>query len=262
MPAAQPAQGAAMSAFLDDPAFSRGLFYPRPDRRGIPPGARELGIEVPGAVLHARLHAPDPRQRAVVVLFHGNGEIVGDYDGQAAAFTRAGARLAVIDFRGYGRSTGEPSLRTLLADALPAVEAVRSHVSGPLVVMGRSLGSACAAQVCGSAPALAAGYVIESGFSDLVAFARRRGVTLEAAAEEDTAALCPKRKLARSTAPLLLLHGEEDELIDPAEARASHAASASLDKRLVVIPRRGHNDLSLHPSYWEALADFVTRVAA
>jgi hypothetical protein len=59
-----------------------------------------------------------------------------------------------------------------------------------------------------------------------------------------------------------VLHGARDELIVPEGGRAVFAAAATGDKRLVLVPGRGHNDLSLHPVYWEELAAFMQRVAA
>lgn len=255
-----------MPRFLDDPAFSTNVFYPRREESPAPRGARDLAISVDGALLHARVHDVVPACSAVLLLFHGNGEVVADYDALAPLFARAGARLAVVDYRGYGRSTGAPTLRALLTDAPVVLEAVRAHLaaegaSPPIVVMGRSLGSACAAEIARSGSHGVAGFVIESGFSDLVAFARRRGVALDAVAEDDLEALCPLRKLGSSTAPLLVLHGAEDRLIVPAEGRAVFEASGAHDKRLVMIPGRGHNDLSFHPLYWDELTAFIARAA-
>lgn len=251
-----------MSRFLNDPALSTNVFFPRPDARPAPPGARDLEIAVDGAVLHARVHDGGAAPRAAILLFHGNGEVVPDYDGHAALFAQAGAKLAVVDYRGYGRSTGAPSLRTLLTDAPAVVAALAPHLAPlPLVIMGRSLGSVCAAEIARLRLPSVTAIILESGFSDLMAFARRRGVTLDRVEEADLEALCPLRKFATSSLPLLVLHGAEDRLIVLEEGRAAYQASASQDKHLAVIPSRGHNDLSYHPLYWEALAAFVARIA-
>ena len=249
-----------MTSLLDDPSLSRTLFFPRPTFRPPPPGARDVLIEVePGVRLHARIHAA-PGAIAAVVFFHGNGEVVSDYDDQAARFAEAGAVLAVVDYRGYGRSEGAPSLRTLLGDARPAFEGLRVHLAEtalPIVIMGRSLGSACAAELCRALPGAAAGIVLESGFSDLAAFALRRGLPAAVLTDDDRAFLDPLPKLATGRARLLVLHGEEDSLIRPAEGRAAHEASGAADKRFVLLPGRGHNDVSIHPRYWQALAAFI-----
>jgi fermentation-respiration switch protein FrsA (DUF1100 family) len=252
----------AMTSLLDHPAVSENLFYPRPAFRSPRAGMRDLMVEVaPGVRLHARLHEAGDAV-AHVVLFHGNGEVVSDYDDAAGSFARAGAALSVIDYRGYGRSEGQPSLRTLLTDARPAFEGVRAQLSPlPVIVMGRSLGSACAAELCGTLPEAPAGIIFESGFSDVAGFARRRGLPASMIAQADIDAISPLKKLAGCHAPLLVLHGELDQLIPSAEGRAAYEASAAKDKRLALVPGRGHNDVSLHEVYWEELTAFVGRTA-
>ncbi len=99
---------------------------------------------MPDGRIHLRQHRlPDALAR--VLFFHGNGEVVADYDDVAPKFAAAGAELWVADYRGYGQSEGVPTLRTLINDAHLIVAAV----GGPLVVMGRSLGSAAAAELMG-----------------------------------------------------------------------------------------------------------------
>jgi alpha-beta hydrolase superfamily lysophospholipase len=106
-------------SILDHPVVARTIFFPRPDFSPPPRDARDVMLEVERCVhLHGRVHDA-PGAVAVVVLFHGNGEIVSDYDGAAPQFARAGGALAVVDFRGYGRSEGEPGLRHLVGDARP-----------------------------------------------------------------------------------------------------------------------------------------------
>lgn len=218
-----------------------------------PDGARDLRVPVDGAELHVRLH----RQTGAtaLLLFHGNGEVVSDYDAVAPEFARAGFDLAVVDFRGYGASSGTPTLRTLLADAPRVLDAVAAEVAVPLVVMGRSLGSAAALELYGRNDARVAGVVLESGFVDLAGLARRRGIHPPASfTEDELATFDGVRKLQRGRAPLLVLHGAEDRAISPDEAREAHRLSATAHKHLVLVPGRGHNDLSASPVYWGAFA--------
>lgn len=248
-----------MASLLDHPAVSANLFYPRPSFSPPRPGMRDLAIEVePGVRLHARTHEAAGAV-AHVVLFHGNGEVVSDYDDAARSFEEAGAALSIVDFRGYGKSEGEPSLRTLLTDARPALAGVSKQLSPlPVLVMGRSLGSACAAELSGEG---VAGIIFESGFSDIAGFARRRGLPPSMITQDDIDFIGPLQKLSRSRTPLLVLHGELDTLIPATEGRAAYDASGASDKRLALVPGRGHNDLSFHPLYWEELGAFVKRVA-
>ena len=254
-----------MPSLLDDPIFSANAFFPRKDEGPPPRGAIDVSLRVATDVLlHARIH-PAPDAKVSIVLFHGNGEVVSDYDAFAPRFADAGARLAVVDYRGYGRSQGTPELRTTVSDAPKAIDALWPHLSEgapnrPVVVMGRSLGSMCAAELMRSSPRPVTGFIFESGFTDVLAFARRRGAPFESLDEADMAILCPLRKLSVSKTPLLVLHGEMDSLISANEARAAFGASLATDKELVLVPGRGHNDLSFHPVYWSKLAAFVERM--
>jgi hypothetical protein len=251
-----------MTSIFDTPAFNTRLFFPQPRTSPPPRGTLDVSVTVAtGVDVHLRVHAA-PAARALVLLFHGNGEVVADYDDAAPAYAASGARLAVMDYRGYGASGGVPTLRSSLADAWIVLAAARAASALPLVIMGRSLGSACAAELARALPR-PAGVILESGFTDLHGLARRRGIQLDdPLAPDDRAAFDPLPKLRASTAPLLVLHGALDTLIPPSEGTAAHEATGTADRRFVLIPGRGHNDISAHPLYWASLRDFLDHVTA
>jgi pimeloyl-ACP methyl ester carboxylesterase len=250
-----------MTSLFDTREFNERLFFPRADRSPPPDGAIELAVEVDGHVtLHVRWH-PGPAGAPTLLLFHGNGEVVSDYDRSAKDFAAAGVGLAVMDYRGYGRSTGTPTLRTALTDAVTVLDHVRTRVATELLVMGRSLGSACAAELYGRLPEGVLGFILESGSVDLTALIRRRGLSPPTRLDpRDQATFDPLPKLGRGRAPLLVLHGDDDEIIRPAEAVRAHEAAGTTEKQLVLVPDRGHNDISQSTVYWDALATFVARL--
>lgn len=250
-----------MASIFDTREFNERLFFAQPDVSPTPPGARDELVEVALDIrLHVRVH-PAPAASALVLLFHGNGEVVASYDDLAADYAAIGARLAVMDYRGYGASGGVPTLRTCLQDAGAVAAAVRAMSDLPLVIMGRSLGSACAAELARRVPA-PAGVILESGFSDLHGLLRRRGTEHDGPLPaDDLEAFEPLHKLRTGKAPLLVLHGANDTLIPPIEGIAAYDAAGTQDKRLVIIPDRGHNDVSFHPLYWEALRAWVAHLA-
>lgn len=248
-----------MPSILDSAAFNQSLFFPRRDVSRAPDGALDLRVEVaPGVSLHLRVH-PAPGAFVMLLLFHGNGEVVADYDALAWKYAELGVTLAVVDYRGYGASDGVPTLRACLADAHAVLAAARAHAGEtPVVVMGRSLGSACAAELCQFAPSASPGFIFESGIADVGGVIRRRGIHLDGPLpEEDLAAFDPLRKFARCEARALVLHGERDTLIPPSEAELTFATLKSADKTLVLVPERGHNNLSMGFVYWEALDAFL-----
>ena len=252
---------------FDAPAFNERLFSPRDDEGTAPAGARDLALVMAdGVALHAGFHAA-PSARATFVVFHGNGEIVADYDHHASRYLgEVGANLVAVDFRGYGRSAGVPTYRRMIADAVPCVRAVRDLLAtviagAPLVVLGRSLGGACAAEIAGASPALADAIVMESAGAFPETLIARRGLTPPAHFEPDESRVFdPRPKLARARVPVLVLHGADDEIIPPEEARATFAALSTPDRTLVLVPGRGHNDVMLDDGYWSALRALVDRM--
>jgi alpha-beta hydrolase superfamily lysophospholipase len=243
-------------SIFDRDEFTDNLFFPRSDASAPPPGASDRMVEVDGARLHVRSYA-GTAGAATLLLFHGNGEVVADYNDAAPWFARTGVALAVADYRGYGRSTGTATLRTVVSDARAVAEAVR-----PRVVMGRSLGAVAAHELYARPTPGMDRVVLESALFDLPALIGRRGLRPPVQfTDDERATFEPAGKLALGRLPLLVLHGEHDELIALAEARAALAAAgaAERDKALVVVPGRGHNDVSGDRRYWSALAEFVAR---
>jgi alpha-beta hydrolase superfamily lysophospholipase len=246
-------------SIFDSDEFTDRLFFPRSDASPPPPGAIDRTVPVEGAQLHVRVHRAPPGA-PTLLLFHGNGEVVADYDTAAPRFARAGVSLAVVDYRGYGQSTGAASLRTLIGDARPVAEALQ-----PRFVMGRSLGGLAAHELYARPPTGLQAVILESALFDLRGLVRRRDLSPPRQfTDDERATFEPATKLALGRLPLLLLHGEHDDLIVADEARAALAAAgtAAAEKSLVIVPERGHNDISSGDRYWTALAAFVAGHAA
>jgi alpha-beta hydrolase superfamily lysophospholipase len=244
-------------SIFDSPEFTDRLFFPRTDASAPPAGAVDRMIDVDGARIHVRSHAAAPGA-PTLLLFHGNGEVVADYDDAAPRFARAGVSLAVADYRGYGQSTGDATLRAIVADARPVAEAIR-----PRFVMGRSLGSLAAHELYARPLGGMQAVILESALFDLRGLILRRGLNPPRVfGDDERATFEPAGKLAIGRLPVLLLHGEHDELIAPDEAHAAFAAAGTPvpGKSLVLVPGRGHNDLSGSPTYWTALADFIAHI--
>jgi alpha-beta hydrolase superfamily lysophospholipase len=247
-----------MASIFDRDEFTESLFFPRPDASDPPADSVDHFVELGDAQIHVRRHAA-ASARCTLLLFHGNGEVVADYDDAADRFAAVGAALAIADYRGYGRSSGTPTLRTLVSDARSIAEAIPG---APLIVMGRSLGGVVAHELFAHPIDRMAGVVLESACFDLGNLIRRRGMVPPATfTADELATFDPAPKLARGQLPLLVLHGARDTTIDPSEAAAAHAAATGTSaKQLAFVPGRGHNDLSASDAYWDALRAFLDRV--
>jgi alpha-beta hydrolase superfamily lysophospholipase len=254
------------AALLDNPIVLSVLFYPRrsapePGRTGIDDGTIPVVGDI---VLGYRLYT-HKAGAPVIILFHGNGEIASDYDDLATLYHRAGASLMVVDYRGYGWSTGRPLVSTLLSDteavrdALPAVLGRAGLSDSPLFVMGRSLGSACAIHLAYNHSNLFRGIIIESGFALVFPLLAGLGVPVDKLGHiPDPIGNIPK--IQATPLPLLVIHGERDSLIPIANGETLFDASSAPLKSMARIAGAGHNDLLFHGMelYFTAMARFIT----
>lgn len=232
------------------------------------PNVRDGSIPIMDDIsLGYRLYKHEPG-RPVIVYFHGNGEIATDSDYVVGEFRRAGASLIVIDYRGYGWSTGTPLASTILpdaqraADALPGILAEAGLVNPPLFLMGRSLGSAPAIDLAARHPDRYKGLIVESGFAEFLSVLARMGLNLPAMLQ-GPAPFGNVQKLAKIMLPLLVIHGEHDQLIPVSHGQTLYDASPAEEKRLLRIPYAGHNDIMLVATdeYFAAIRDFISDVA-
>ncbi len=252
-------------ALLDRRGLTRGLFYPRRDASAPPPGATDHRVDVGEGVQVACRFYPLTRSRPSLLYFHGNGEIVSDYDAITPSYHGIGANLFVADYRGYGKSGGVPSFASLIADAHPVLARFHALLDGEgftaaRFVMGRSLGSLPAAELAATARKRLAGLVIESGAPDLARLAHRAGVD-ESDAEIAALIAAHAARLAPIRLPVLQIHGEWDEIVPLEHALAFHERLTTGEKELVIIEGSGHNDIGWvgRKLYFEALARFIAR---
>jgi len=256
---------------LDHPLVLSTLFYPRPDRPGLSevPGARDGAIPAGDDVVLGYRFYPHASDAPVILYFHGNGEIASGYDFVARLYHRIGVSLLVVDYRGYGWSTGQPTVTALLGDvepivgALPGILAEAGSASTPLLVMGRSLGSAPAIHAAYLYPERFKGIILESGFARAMNLLIRLGLPRSITERLDDP-IGNERKLGQVTLPLLVIHGAEDTLLPVQHGEQLFAASNAAYKELVVIPGAGHNDLLFigGASYFDAIARLIAHITA
>lgn len=203
--------------------------------------AREVPIDTDdGERLHGWLVASESRRRGHVLFCHGNGGNIGDRVHQASLLARAGFDVLLFDYRGYGHSSGRPSEEGTYRDARAAREALlrQEDVSDSQVVyLGESLGSAVALALALEAPPL--GLVLQSPFTRVRDMAREH-YRLPSFLVPDAYPSLARVKKLRS--PLLVLHGERDEIVPASHGRALFEAAPE-PKSLRLFPGLGHNDL-------------------
>jgi pimeloyl-ACP methyl ester carboxylesterase len=248
---------------LDVPEVLTRLFYPRPELAalGPPTSAEEVLMPVAsGVMIGARCYAAGPAN-PTLLFFHGNGEIVADYEELGPLYVQRGLNFFPVDYRGYGRSSGTPTVTAMMSDCHAILDFVQEwlrkrNFTGPLAVMGRSLGSASALELAAFHPDRLDGLIIESGFAYAGPLLQLLGVDLQGLGFNEAIGFRNVDKIRQWTKPLLVIHAEQDQIIPVAEGLELYDACPSQEKTLLKVAGAGHNDiLSVgFPAYMEAVS--------
>lgn len=202
---------------------------------------------------------PESEDTTPVLLWaHGNGGNLTGRAEHAQVLARQGLSVFIFDYRGYGKSEGAPDEQGIYRDAEAAYAFLTGELGIPahrIVLLGRSLGSAPAARL--STRVEHAGMVLVSPLPSAKRMARRMFAGLPVDLVTRSKFPVVEWVAARQT-PLLIFHGDRDEIIPLAFGREVFEAAAE-PKQLVVLPAAGHNDILMVSGrdYVDALASFA-----
>ena len=253
---------------LDRREVLQYLFHPRKEQSKSPPqGTNDFFIPVEGGIrLGVRFCLAEPEEPHLL-FFHGNGEIASDYDSVGPVYNTYGISFLVVDYRGYGRSTGTPTASNLLSDAHTIFRELLAWLkkqdrTGPLIIMGRSLGSVPALEVGSSYQEEISGLILESGFARTVPLLDRLGVATETLGISEADGFTNFGKIRDIGKPTLIIHGQNDEIIPTQEADILMANSGTMRKQLMVAAGCGHNDILQRCGdlYFQTISQFVEMV--
>jgi hypothetical protein len=224
------------------------IYFPVPETQH--PGAQALWVEDGGERIKV-WHVPRDRPQAII-YFGGNAEdVAGNIDTFAAAFPAHS--LFLVNYRGYGGSTGRPTEAGLRADAIAIFDLAR-EAHPQIAVVGRSLGSGVAVALASERPVER--LVLVTAYDSLVNVAREYFGWLPVGRllkdRYDSASLAP-----RIQAPVLIVIAAEDEIIARARSESLAAAFMPGQVHIEVVPGAGHNTLDLSPRYLGAIQRFL-----
>ncbi len=244
---------------LDDPNISMNSFYPRQGWTPLPDGVQDYTINAGDDIGLSCRFFPAGNRSPTILFFYGNGETAIDYNSIAPMYNQIGLNFFVADYRGYGKSGGSPSFTTMLSDANTVLEAMKivlgaSGFQGPVFVMGRSMGRHSAFELAAKEDPAINGVIIESGRPSLGQFTG--GLAPEQASELEEAY---RAKAASIAIPVLVIHGEMDALAPLEDAEEMFRNFASTNKKMLMVPGAGHNDLLFKgmDEYFTAIRDFI-----
>lgn len=203
-----------------------------------------------GAELNA-LHFKSNTPKGVILYFHGNAGDLSRWGEIANRFLDFEYDVIVMDYRGYGKSTGKRSESRLFEDAQLFYEhTAELFPEDCIVVYGRSLGCSIATHVASKNEVKK--LILETPFFNLTDVAQDRFPFLP---------MKPilKYKLASNEfikqvqAPIRIFHGTEDRVVAYDSGKRLFEAVPILDKKMYTIKGGKHNDLNQFDGYWEGI---------
>jgi len=237
-------------SYLDRPEVLLNLFHPRPEYEPLEKIINAVDVMIPvddPVVVAGRFHMKDV-SAPNILFFHGNGEIVSDYDDLGPVYNNMGMNFLAVDYRGYGRSTGSPTVSFMMRDSHKVFEFTEKWLKdngykGALIVMGRSLGSASALETANRYMERIDGLIIESGFADTGPLLQLFGLNLAAIGFSEEKGLRNLDKMRTWPKPVLIIHAEFDQLISLSEGQALYEVCPSQLKTFLKIPNADHNNI-------------------
>lgn len=220
--------------------LERMFFYPDAVKYTTP---SQIGVRVEdvnvvssdGSRLHGWFMPAVGQARATVLHLHGNAANISNHLPLVAWLPARGYNVLMIDYRGFGRSEGKPSLDGIVDDAAAALAYLRTRPdvdATRLIVFGQSIGGATALRMLARDANGMRLAVIDS------AFASYRGMARDATAGGPLAPVAaltagmlpgadkdPITALKSIRTPLIFVHGRKDSIIDAVNSERLHAAA-------------------------------------
>ena len=249
-------------SLLDRPEILMYLFHPRPEIGKSISVSENTDIMIPveaEIAVGARFHLAG-KSASNILFFHGNGEIVADYDEFGQMINQLEINFLAVDYRGYGRSTGQPTVSAMMRDCHVIFDYVKQWLqenacSGPLVLMGRSLGSASVLELADLYERQIAGLIVESGFAYAGPLLQLLGINTTAMGFEEAKGFRNIDKIASFKKPTLIIHAEHDHIIPFSDGQALFDACSAPHKSLLKIPGANHNNIFMY-----GLKDYMAAV--
>lgn len=232
------------------------IFYPEKELSGEP---GDLGLPFDDVYFRMadalKLHGwyvPGNR-RETLLWCHGNaGNISDRLDLMKLLHDKVGVNIFIFDYRGYGKSQGRPTEEGTYRDAQGALDYLRSRPEvdqDAIVIFGQSLGGAIAVDLACRNRCL--GLILESTFTSLVDI-------FEMPPEACHVKYDSYSKIKRIHVPLLVLHGDHDDVV-PFESGYMLYKAANEPKKFCAIAGALHNDTYIvgGEAYFAAINEFI-----
>lgn len=207
-----------------------------------------------GAKIHA-LHFKPEGARGIIVYYHGNAGNLERWGEVAEQLANLGFEVLIMDYRGYGKSTGKRTMKKMLQDAETVYqEAINDWDEEKVIVYGRSLGSSFASHIGGNFQP--SEVILEAPFHSVADLAKRT-IPIYPVKQILRFNFDNEKSLTGCDAPIHIFHGDEDSVV-PFESGSKLYDRMNCEKSFYQIDGGGHNDLQSFDEYWATLESILS----
>ena len=225
---------------------NKSAFYPLPgstlDITALPDSIEQYYFDSSDGVKLSAFYLSNPKANKTIIYFHGNAGNASLRLPLAAKLAKQKSNVLLVDYRGYGLSSGEPSEDGVYSDARAALTFLGDHWGlkpENIFLFGRSLGSAVAIDL--------ATYHDFAGIILVTPLSSGKDVAIHSGLKYLTPFIgnpfSNKEKIVELDVPILIIHGDSDEVL-PLEMATELKKLAGTHARLEIIPGAGHNDIT------------------
>jgi len=214
----------------------------------------ELNIPIENRNLNVvQFHSSTPDRKGIVLYFHGNMRNIERYADQAPLFTKNGYDVWMVDYPGFGKSTGKRTEEVMYGDAqLLYSMALKETAADNLVIYGRSIGTGVASYLAAHQPCQQ--LILETPYYSIESIAKHYAPIFPVKSLMNYR-FPINEYLTQVKVPITILHGTRDEVIPYRQAQRLAAIEGV---KLVTIPKAKHNNLSSYPLFRQTLTELLT----
>ena len=210
-------------------------------------------------VLHFKIKNP----KGVIVYFHGNADNLHRWGKIANEYTQFGYDVLVMDYRGYGKSTGSRNEDFLYSDAQYFYDYAKEHYGEEkTIVYGRSLGGAFAIKIAAeNHPKVV---ILEATFYNLQDIVNRwlpKKVT-DRVSPTMTYHFLSNENISQVKVPLYHFHGTKDNIVPLKSGKklfeVFKKSQPKIEKKFIEIPGASHDDLINYKEFAEEIKKILS----
>jgi alpha-beta hydrolase superfamily lysophospholipase len=208
----------------------------------------EINIDAEDGGMINTIHFHVENPKGLIVYYHGNAGNLAGWGYVASNFTQLGYEVAIMDYRGYGKSTGKRTEKTMLSDALVVYDHFKKDVpEDKLVLYGRSLGTGIAAYVASERNP--SKIILETPYYNFTSLVQAH-VPVFPAAPSLKYKFNTYRYLKSSQCPVYIFHGTEDRVVPFKHGNRLYESLDEEQATMYIIEGGTHNDLDNYKEYW------------